>query len=104
MKSFYVYIMASGKNGTLYIGVTNNLIRRVREHKSFEKRGFTQKYYVDKLVYFQETNDISVAIAAETSMKAWKRQWKIRIIEESNPDWKDLYYEYNMNGFQPSLE
>lgn len=83
--------MASGKNGTLYIGVTSNIVRRVYEHKNKLVKGFTSKYFVDKLVYFEETNDVSVALTREKAIKAWQRQWKIRLIEENNPNWEDLY-------------
>ena len=91
MKTYYVYILASGKNGTLYIGVTNDLVSRVVQHKSGKILGFTQKYKVDNLVYFEDCNDIDVAIAREKQLKAWKRAWKVRLIEECNPMWRDLY-------------
>jgi putative endonuclease len=92
-KAFYVYILSSGKDGTLYIGVTNNLFRRIAEHKRGQFEGFTKKYKVDQLVYFEETNDINTAIEYEKRLKAWKRDWKIKLIEENNPGWKDLYQE-----------
>ncbi len=88
---YYVYILASGKDGTLYIGVTNDLIRRVFEHKSRIIQGFTKKYNVDKLVYFEEVQDIYSAITREKAMKKWRRAWKIRHIENNNPGWRDLY-------------
>lgn len=91
MKSYYVYILASDKNGTLYTGVTNDIVRRVYEHKEKQAEGFTKKYEVDKLVYVEETNDISVALTREKNIKKWKREWKIQLIEEHNPDWEDLY-------------
>ena len=91
---YYVYMLASKRNGTLYIGVTNNLLRRVYEHKHKIIKGFTSKYGVDKLVYFELTDDINSAIAREKQLKKWNRKWKLRIIEEFNPDWNDLYYEY----------
>jgi len=90
-RSYYVYIMASGKNGTLYIGVTNDLIRRVYEHKNNTIKGFTQRYKVHHLVHFENTNEISEAIKREKQLKWWNRKWKLRLIEETNPDWRDLY-------------
>ena len=90
-RSYYVYIMASGKNGTLYIGVTNDLIRRVYEHKNNIIKGFTQRYKVHHLVHFEDTNEISEAIKREKQLKWWNRKWKLRLIEETNPDWRDLY-------------
>ena len=92
-KCYYVYIIASCKNGTLYIGVTNNLIRRVQEHKKGKVKGFSKKYKVKNLVWYESTNDISEAISLEKRMKKWNRAWKIRAIEELNPSWKDLYYD-----------
>jgi putative endonuclease len=91
MKSYFVYILASGKNGTLYIGVTSDLAKRVYEHKNDLTEGFTKKYNVHDLVYFEETNDINAAITREKQLKKWNRDWKIKIIEESNPNWNDLY-------------
>lgn len=92
MRTYYVYILASKKNGTLYTGVTNNLLRRVQEHKSGTIKGFTQKYNVKHLVYYDHTPDVSAAITREKQLKAWKREWKIKLIEEMNPNWEDLYY------------
>ncbi len=89
--SYYVYILCSGRNATLYVGVTNDLIRRVREHKARAIRGFSQKYRVDKLVYFEEHGDVSLAIYREKCLKKWFRKWKVALIEEQNPEWKDLY-------------
>lgn len=91
MKEYYVYIMASERNGTLYIGVTNDLIRRTIEHKEDLIEGFTRKYGVHKLVYFEHSEDIKSAITREKQLKKWNREWKLRIIEEMNPEWKDLY-------------
>ena len=88
---YYVYILASKKNGTLYIGVTNNLKRRVGEHKSGIVEGFTKKYILNRLVYFEIHNDINGAILREKRLKKWNRNWKIRLIEEMNPEWNDLY-------------
>jgi putative endonuclease len=93
MKNYYVYIMASERNGTLYIGVTNDLIRRVFEHKNDMVDGFTKKYQVHDLVYFEHTNDALSALTREKQLKKWKRKWKLELIEEFNPDWKDLYEE-----------
>ena len=93
MNTYYVYIMASKKNGTLYIGVTNNLIRIVYEHKNDLVEGFTKKYGVHKLVYYEQTNDIYSAIQRERKLRKWNRQWKINLIEKINPDWKDPYDE-----------
>jgi putative endonuclease len=78
----------------LYIGMTNNLLRRIYEHKKKLIKGFTEKYGVDILVYFEETNEAAVAIIREKQLKRWKRNWKIELIESINPEWKDLYYEY----------
>lgn len=88
---YYVYILASQKNGTLYIGVTNDLIRRVYEHKSDFVEGFTKKYKVHTLVYFEDTEDVDSAITREKQLKKWNRAWKIRLIEEKNSAWDDLY-------------
>ena len=90
MKTYYIYIFASKRNGTLYIGITNDLTRRVFEHKTGLINGFAKKYSVNKLVYFESTNDVNAAILREKRLKKWKRQWKIELIEKSNPDWKDL--------------
>ena len=89
--SYYVYIMASQKHGTLYIGVTNNLAKRVYEHKEHLADGFTKKHDVTKLVYYEHGQGIEGAIQREKQLKAWKRDRKIRLIEESNPEWIDLY-------------
>ena len=93
-RQYYVYILASGKNGTLYIGVTNNLAERVNQHKEkLNKKGFTAKYDVDKLVFYEIYGDIGMAIARENQLKWWRRQWKIDLIEKENPSWKDLYQD-----------
>ncbi len=91
MNNYYVYILASKKNGTTYIGITNDLARRVYEHKSGLIKGFTNRYQIDKLVYFEETNDVNSAIYREKQLKKWNRKWKLALIEKSNPFWKDLY-------------
>ncbi|MEO8447960.1 MAG: GIY-YIG nuclease family protein [bacterium] len=93
MFNCYVYIIEIGKNGTLYVGQTNNLRRRMIEHKKKLLKGFSQKYGVDKLVWFQQTNDIRNAIIREKQIKKWNRKWKIREIERDNPEWKDMFYE-----------
>ncbi len=90
---YYVYILASEKNGTLYVGVTNNLIKRIWEHKNDTAEGFTKKYKTHILVHFEETPDIRSAIEREKQLKHWNREWKIKLIEETNPNWKDLYDE-----------
>jgi len=90
---YYVYILASNKNGTLYVGVTSDLIRRVFEHKSDFIEAFTRKHQVHDLVYFEVTESVESAIAREKQLKKWHRDWKIRLIEKENPEWKDLYPE-----------
>lgn len=84
-------MMASKRNGTLYIGVTSNLIKRVYEHKNDLTYGFTKKYKVHLLVYFEQIEDINTAIKREKQLKKWKRTWKIELIEKENPKWRDLY-------------
>jgi len=91
MKRYYVYLLASKRNSALYIGVTNNLISRVCEHKNNSIDGFTKNRGIHNLVYFEEYDNIRKAIAREKQLKKWKRQWKVRLIEESNPQWRDLY-------------
>ncbi|MDP8297100.1 MAG: GIY-YIG nuclease family protein [Candidatus Orphnella occulta] len=93
MKQYYVYMLASKRNGTLYIGVTNNLVRRIYEHKKGLVEGFTKKYSINRLVFYEETNDVESAIIREKQMKKWKRQWKIDLIQKNNSKWKDLYNE-----------
>jgi putative endonuclease len=90
MRSYYIYILASERNGTLYIGVTNNLKRRMQKHKEGLVPGFTKRYSVHLLVYFEETNNIRTALIREKQLKKWNRAWKLRIIEKNNPEWKDL--------------
>jgi putative endonuclease len=90
-KQFCVYILASSRNGTLYTGVTSDLIKRVWQHKEGEMAGFTRKYHVKKLVYFEVHDTAENAITREKQIKKWRRAWKLELIEESNPDWKDLY-------------
>ncbi len=93
MKSYYVYIMTN-KSGTLYTGVTNNLERRVYEHKHKLVPGFTSKYNITKLVYFEEGNDVNAALAREKQIKGWLRAKKIALIESVNPEWKDLSLDW----------
>jgi putative endonuclease len=90
MKTFYVYILASKRNGTIYVGFTDDIERRVREHKEKSVSGFTAKYGVTKLVYFETFEDSYQAFERERRMKKWKRAWKLRLIEKDNPDWNDL--------------
>jgi putative endonuclease len=90
-RSFYVYILASRVGGTLYIGVTNDLVRRVAEHRLKSVKSFTGKYGVDRLVYFEQFDDAESAIRREKRLKKYNRAWKIRLIEELNPNWDDLY-------------
>ena len=94
MKEAFVYIPASKRNGTLYIGVTNYLVRRVYEHKNDLIDGFTKKYGVHALVHYEKIDSLKEAIQCEKRLKRWNRKWKLRLIEESNPDWKDLYYDF----------
>jgi len=93
MKQYCVYILASGKNGTLYAGVTSDVIKRIYEHKHNLADGFTKKYCVHMLVYYEVHTDIREALAREKQLKKWNRCWKLRLIEQNNPDWTDLYCE-----------
>lgn len=90
MKSFYVYILANKPHGTLYVGVTNDLRRRTYEHSTHAVEGFTSKHNINALVYYEETPSIEAAILREKRLKHWKREWKVALIEENNPEWKDL--------------
>jgi putative endonuclease len=92
---FFVYILASKRNGTLYIGVTNNLARRISEHKAKLVPGFTRKYRVDQRVYFEGFDSILEARAREQTLKRWRHAWKIALIEKSNPEWRDISDELN---------
>ncbi len=91
MKSYWVYILASKKNGTLYVGVTTDLCRRIYQHKQKLIDGFTKKYNITQLVYVEELQDVHDAIHREKCLKKWNRVWKLKLIEEHNPDWHDLY-------------
>ncbi len=90
MKTFYVYILASKKNGTLYIGMTSNLEQRLYQHKNKQIAGFTEKYGVDRLVYYEECTSADQATNRERQLEEWRRSWKIDLIEGSNSDWNDL--------------
>ena len=90
-KQFYVYILASKPNGTLYTGVTSNLIQRVWHHKHDVIQGFTQKYNVKTLVYYEVHENAESALTREKKIKRWRRAWKLGLIEDSNPEWRDLY-------------
>lgn len=92
MKSYFVYILSS-KNKALYIGMTENLFRRIFEHKQRLVDGFTKKYNVDKLVYYEVLPDLKSAVKREKQLKNWHRQWKINLIESKNKEWNDLYPE-----------
>jgi putative endonuclease len=89
--AYFVYILASKPRGTLYVGVTNDLVRRIYEHRTDVSEGFTKKYAVHDLVYFEDTENVEAAIAREKVLKRWRRDWKLALIERENPDWRDLY-------------
>ena len=91
MKQPAVYILASGRNGTLYIGVTSDLVKRVWEHRQELVEGFTKKYDVHSLVYFEQYDEMVLAIQREKQLKKWNRSWKLRMIEQKNPEWRDLW-------------
>ncbi|MGE5216131.1 MAG: GIY-YIG nuclease family protein [Chloroflexota bacterium] len=93
MKQPCVYLLASKRNGTLYVGVTSDLIQRVWQHKNDLAAGFTRRYGVHTLVWYEECGTMESAIAREKAIKEWKRAWKIRLIEDRNPEWKDIYAE-----------
>ena len=91
LKYYFVYIMSSRKDGVLYIGMTNDLVRRVSEHKAEYFPGFSKKYKTKTLVYYESYRDVNVAILREKRLKKWNRVWKVKLIEKNNPEWKDLY-------------
>jgi putative endonuclease len=91
MKSFFVYILSNKRNGTIYTGITNNLIKRVYEHKQDFVNSFTSRYGIHKLVYFEQFHDVKSAIEREKQLKKWYRKWKIELIEKDNSEWNDLY-------------
>jgi putative endonuclease len=93
VRSYWVYVLASKIGGTLYIGVTNDLVRRVYEHRMGLADGFTKRYRIHRLIYFEQHDDIEAAILREKQLKKWKRAWKIELIEKTNPNWVDLYYQ-----------
>ncbi len=93
-KLYYVYMLASQRNGTLYIGVTSDLIKRVWEHKNKFVEGFTNQYEVHQLVWFEPHEDVEQAILREKQIKKWNRAWKVNLIEEANPYWNDLYLSF----------
>ncbi|MDA8079560.1 MAG: GIY-YIG nuclease family protein [Nitrospiraceae bacterium] len=105
MKTYYVYILCSSRNGTLYIGVTSDIVKRIYEHKNNLVEGFTKKYSVHCLVWYEMHQTPEAAIQREKQIKKWKRAWKLRLIEENNPAWKDLYDNLlEKSGFPPSRE
>ena len=91
VKQYFVYVLASKENGTIYIGVTNNLKRRMYEHRTDTNDGFTKQYSVHKLVYYETTASVESAIQREKQLKGWRRLWKLELINKSNPEWSDLY-------------
>ncbi len=93
MNTYYVYILANKRNGTLYTGSTSDLIKRVWEHKNKVIKSFTEKYDVTNLVYYEMHTDVTIAIHRENQIKRWRRQWKLELIERQNPHWIDLYQE-----------
>ncbi len=93
MNTYYVYILASRRNGTLYLGVTNELVRRVQQHRQGQASRFTRQYKVTRLVYLEPHQDIEEAICREKHLKKWRRQWKLKLIEDFNPQWRDLWGE-----------
>ncbi|MGV3569785.1 MAG: GIY-YIG nuclease family protein [Ramlibacter sp.] len=100
-----VYILASGRNGTLYIGVTSDLVQRVWQHREDLAEGFTQRYGVHRLVHYEQFGTMELAIQREKRLKKWDRQWKLRLIEEANPEWVDLWDAIlGSAGFPPSRE
>lgn len=90
MNRYFVYMLASQRNGTLYVGVSNDLLRRVWQHKQGTANGFTKRHRVNRLVWFEETASIEAAIQREKQLKKWRRQWKLELIEASNPYWRDM--------------
>ncbi len=104
MYSFCVYILASKKDGVVYTGVTNCLVKIVYEHKHGVNEGFTNSYFVKRLVYFEEYKYVNEAIAREKCIKRWKREWKDTLINEKNPEWKDLYFEIGGEEYEKSMK
>ena len=93
MKQPCIYILTNDNNSTLYIGVTSNLVQRIYQHKNKQVKGFSSKYNLNKLVYFEQLEDMDSAILREKRLKKWNREWKNRLINELNPSWKDLYFD-----------
>ena len=94
-RTYHVYILASGRNGTLYIGVTGNLAARVWQHRTGAAEGFTKQYKVNRLVHVEPFEDVNEAIAREKALKKWRRGWKLELIERDNPQWLDLFEVIN---------
>jgi putative endonuclease len=94
-KTYYVYIMASQKNGTTYTGVTNDIILRSTNHRDGKGSLFTKRHRVQRLVYYEEYADVRDAITREKQLKKWNRRWKINLIEKANPEWRDLWFDLN---------
>ena len=92
-KQYFVYILASKKDGMLYIGVTSNLVKRIYEHKHDFVEGFTKQYHIHNLVYYEVTEDVTSVITREKQLKKWNRAWKTALIEKQNPEWRDLYVD-----------
>jgi putative endonuclease len=101
VRSYWAYILASKPRGTLYIGITNGIIRRVEQHRAGEASAFTRRYKVHQLVWFQEFADVREAIQREKTMKEWPREWKVNLIERTNPHWDDLYP--SLPGVRPPM-
>lgn len=97
MKDYYIYILANKARGTIYIGVTNNVSRRIQEHFDSTTNSFTHKYNLKRLVYLEQTQNIEMAIQREKQLKHWRRQWKINLIESQNPYWQDLGKYWGMD-------
>ncbi|MEK6539812.1 MAG: GIY-YIG nuclease family protein [Deltaproteobacteria bacterium] len=93
-KTYYVYLLTNWNNKVMYVGVTNNLERRIYEHKNKMVKGFTEKYNVNKLVYFEETSDVNAAIGREKEIKKWRREKKNKLVNRMNPTWKDIGLEW----------
>ncbi|RYF27595.1 MAG: GIY-YIG nuclease family protein [Chloroflexi bacterium] len=94
MKTYYVYILANKPNGALYVGVTSNLLERMNQHKQKQIDGFTKKYDISDLVYFEQTEYINAALIREKNLKNWHRSWKVELIEKNNPSWRDLSEDF----------
>ena len=94
MREYYVYILVSRKNGTLYVGMTEDIAKRVIRHKGGRGSKFVKKYNIQRLVYFEKANDYSEACNKERQLKSWERKWKLALIEQMNPEWKDLSNEF----------